>query len=112
MAIDPPDARDDMDVDDTDDTPQEIDIGDLVEVYRSGHILEADRAIVEVLEPAAIPAFRRDRESHALPAPDSASGAYFIAVPREKAEEARQLLGQALADEVLDVDSGEVIGGA
>jgi hypothetical protein len=114
MAPAPPDDPDEQrintDVDDTDEGREQIDIGDLREVYRSVHVLEADRAIVEVLEPEGIPAFRRDRGSHALPAPDTSSGSYFIAVPEGQAAEARRLLAQALTDGVLDADSGEVVG--
>jgi hypothetical protein len=82
---------------------------DLVEVYRTAAPLEADRVIVEVLEPAGIPCFRRDRISHALPAPDAQSGAYFVAVAVADAERARQLLEQARADQILDTAEGEIV---
>jgi hypothetical protein len=82
---------------------------EMVEVYRCATEMEADRALVEVLEAEDIEGYRRDRVSHALPAPDSESGNYFIAVPIADAERARGLLQEALADEVLDADEGQVI---
>jgi hypothetical protein len=81
----------------------------LIEVYRCAHELEANRAMIEVLEPAGIAAFRRDRVSHAFPAPDTETGAYFIAVPEEDAVRARELLAEAQEDEALDAAEGEVI---
>jgi hypothetical protein len=81
----------------------------LIEVYRCTSPLEADRAILEVLEPAGIAAFRRDRTMHALPAPDAEAGGYFIAVPSEDAAHARQLLAEAQEDEALDADDGDVL---
>lgn len=82
---------------------------ELVEVYRTVGLLEADRAMVEVLEPAGIRCFRRDRVSHALPAPDAQPGAYFIAVGTADAERARKLLAQAISDRALDAAEGEII---
>ncbi|HEX2572245.1 MAG TPA: hypothetical protein VH877_22060 [Polyangia bacterium] len=82
---------------------------DLVEVYRTIGLLEADRAMVEILQPAGIPCFRRDRISHALPAPDAQPGAYFIAVSAGNAEQARKLLAQAISDRALDPAEGEII---
>jgi hypothetical protein len=101
--------------DDDDETGEETEGGgggepdELEEVYRCNADMEANRAIVEVLEPESIAAFRRDRVSHALPAPDAEPGGYFIAVPKDQADEARRLLAEALDDEVLDPDEGEVI---
>ena len=82
---------------------------EMVEVYRANAAMEADRAIVEVLEPAGIEAFLRDRVSHAMPAPDATPGNYFIAVAAEDAANARVALREALEDEALDPAEGEVL---
>ena len=92
------------------DAPQDQDQEQLVEVYRCSNAMEADAAIIEVLEEEGIECFRRDRVSQALPAPDSEPGAYFIAVPAEDAERARALLREAIEDEALDGAAGQVIG--
>ena len=81
----------------------------LVEVYRCSGEMEADRAMVEVLQPEGIEAFRRDRVSRALPAPDAEPGNFFIAVPESQTGRARELLREALEDGALDADEGEVI---
>ena len=82
----------------------------LVEVYRCGSEMELLRAMQEVLAPEGVEAYRHDRVSHSLPAPDAEAGAYFVAVPEAQADLARRLLREALADTVLDAHSGEVIG--
>ena len=46
---------------------------------------------------------------HALPAPSSEVGAYFLAVPERDADKARQLLSRAQSDGVLDSDAGQVL---
>ncbi len=79
------------------------------EVYRAAHILEADRAAIEILQPAGVHVVRRDRVIHALPAPSSEVGAYFLAVPERDAEKARKLLSRAQSDGVLDSDAGQVL---
>jgi hypothetical protein len=84
-------------------------VDDTVEVYRTTNEMDANRAIVEVLSPEHILAFRRDRFSHALPAPGTETGGYFIAVRKIESEKARSLLEQALADGVIDKDSGSMI---
>ena len=81
----------------------------LIEVYRTTNNMDADRAIVEVLQPDGISCFLRDRISHALPAPDSENGGYFIAVPDAQADAARGLLRLALNDVII---GGDVIEGA
>jgi hypothetical protein len=82
---------------------------ELVEVYRCISEMEADRAMVEVLEPLGIESYLRDRVSHALPAPVSEPGNYFIAVAEDDAERAREALREALEDDVLDANEGELI---
>jgi len=84
-------------------------LDELVEVYRCTGLLEVERAVVEVLEPMGIACMRRDRQSHALPAPGTLSGAWFVAVPAASAEEARKVLHQAIGDHILDGDHGQVI---
>lgn len=86
-------------------------VDDLVEVYRCITEMEADRAMVEVLEPLGIESYLHDRVSHALPAPDSEAGAFFIAVNEDDAERAREALREALEDDVLDANEGELIEG-
>jgi hypothetical protein len=78
---------------------------DLVEVFRAGDELAAQAAIDEVLQPMGIDAYVHDRVSHALPAPASMPGGYFIAVPSERAEEAAAALREAVTDGAID---GEV----
>src|SRR6478672_7506331 len=99
-----------MSTEDEEDEGIEAEREELVEVYRAGQSMEADRAMVEVLSPEGIDCFLRDRTSHALPAPDSEAGGYFIAVPVADADRARELLRQAHADEVLDPHQGRVMG--
>ena len=82
---------------------------EMVEVYRCNSELEADRILVEVLEPEGIATYVRSRASHALPAPDSEAGAYFLAVPAGDAERARELLADARDDEVIDEEAGELL---
>ena len=82
---------------------------DLVEVYRCSSPLEADRAVVEVLEAAGIAAFVRDRASHALPSPATGVGSIFIAVAGGEAGKARQLLREALEDRALDREEGMLV---
>ena len=79
------------------------------EVYRAAHILEADRATIEILQPAGVHVVRRDRVIHALPAPSSEVGAYFLAVPEREAAHARKLIQRALNDGVLDGNEGQLI---
>jgi len=86
-------------------------VDDMVEVYRCVTEMEADRALVEILEPLGIEGVMRDRVSHALPAPDAEAGSFFIAVHAEDAEKARDALREALEDEVLDSSEGELIEG-
>ena len=58
---------------------------EMVEVFRAADRMGAQAAIDEVLEPLGIDGFVHDRMSHALPAPASMPGGYFVAVPVERA---------------------------
>ena len=78
---------------------------DLVEVFRVGDELAAQAAIEEVLQPMGIDAFVHNRVSHALPAPASMPGGYFIAVAEARAEEAAAALREAVTDGAIE---GEV----
>ncbi|MDB4968819.1 MAG: hypothetical protein JWN44_4508 [Myxococcales bacterium] len=78
---------------------------ELVEVFRTRDELAAQAAIDEVLQPMGIDAYVHNRVSHALPAPASMSGAYFIAVPSARVEEAAAALHEAVTDGAID---GEV----
>jgi len=78
---------------------------DMVEVFRAVDKMGAQAAIDEVLGPLGIDGFIHDRMSHALPAPDSMPGGYFVAVPAERASEAVAALRDALTDGAID---GEV----
>jgi hypothetical protein len=78
---------------------------ELVEVFRAGDEMAAQAAIDEVLEPMGIDAYVHDRVSHALPAPASMPGGYFVAVPLERAEEAAAALREAVTDGAIE---GEV----
>lgn len=74
---------------------------ELIEVFFTGDQMVAKTAIEEVLAPAGIDAFVHDRVSHALPAPASMPGGYFVAVPADRAVEAAQALRDALSDGAL-----------
>jgi hypothetical protein len=87
----------------------DLTVDDTVEVYRCDTAMEANRAIVEVLSTEHIMAFRRDRVSHALPAPATETGGYYIAVRGAEAAAARRLLRKGLEDRVLDAETGTVI---
>jgi hypothetical protein len=78
---------------------------ELVEVFRAANALAAQAAIDEVLEPIGIDAYVHDRVSHALPAPASMPGDYFVAVPVERAQEAAAALRDAVSDGTIE---GEV----
>ena len=82
---------------------------DMVEVFRAVDRMGAQAAIDEVLEPLGIDAFVHDRNMHALPAPASMPGGYFVAVPAERAAEAVAALRDAITDGAID---GEVTVGA
>ena len=74
-------------------------------MFRAADEMAAQMAIDEVLEPLGIDGFVHNRVSHALPAPASMVGAYFMAVPIERATEAAAALRDALTDGAID---GEV----
>jgi hypothetical protein len=76
-----------------------------VEVFRTADEMAAHAAIDEVLEPLGIDGFVHNRVSHALPAPASMSGAYFVAVPVARADEAAAALRDAVTDGAIE---GEV----
>ncbi len=78
---------------------------ELVEVFRAVDAMGAQAAIDEVLEPLGIDAYVHDRMSHALPAPASMPGAYFVAVPLGRVAEAAAALREAVTDGAID---GEV----
>ena len=67
---------------------------DYVEVHRTADQEEALRIRDVVLRPAGIEAVIHDRVDHALPAPASQPGGYFIAVPAADRERALTLLAQ------------------
>ena len=80
---------------------------DRVEVFRASNRMAAQAAIDEVLGPLGIEGFVHDRVSHALPAPDSMPGAYFVAVPTERAAEAVAALRDAVTDGAIDGELNE-----
>ena len=61
-----------------------------------------------MLKPEGIDCYLRDRVSHALPAPDSETGGYFVAVPVVHADSARGLLRLALTDQIIAGDVLEI----
>jgi hypothetical protein len=77
----------------------------MLEVFRATDSMAAEAAIAEVLEPLGIDAFVHDRVSHALPAPASMPGGYFIAVPFGRSQEAIAALRDAVTDGAIE---GEV----
>ena len=80
---------------------------DMVEVFRAVDRMGAQAAIDEVLEPLGIDAFVHDRNMHALPAPASMPGGWFVAVPADRVAEAIGALRDAITDGAID---GEVTG--
>lgn len=83
---------------------------DLIEVYRCGAEMEANRVIDELLAPEGIEGFVHDRTSHSLPSP-AEMGDFFIAVPTALGARARIVLAQARAAGELDAQSGSIIAG-
>jgi hypothetical protein len=79
---------------------------ELVEVFRAVNKLGAQAAIDVVLQPLGIEGFVHDRMSHALPAPATMPGGYFVAVPVARVADATTALRDALNDGAID---GEVI---
>lgn len=76
-------------------------------VYRASGSMEAE-VIKGRLEASGIPALL-DSESHMLPFSVSNMGEVRILVPREQAEEARELLGaEASGDDAEEPDSADV----
>ena len=80
----------------------------LVEVFRAANEMAAHAAIEEVLEPLGIDGYVHDRMSHALPAPASMPGGYFVAVASDRAGEAAEALREAVTDGAIE---GEVTAG-
>lgn len=78
---------------------------EMVEVFRAADAMAAQAAIDEVLGPLGIDGFVHDRVSHALPAPASMPGGYFVAVPVDRATQAAAALQDALVDGAIE---GEV----
>jgi len=78
---------------------------ELVEVFRAADEMAAQAAIDEVLEPLGIDGFVHNRVSHALPAPATMPGNYWVAVPVERATEAAAALRDAVVDGAIE---GEV----
>jgi hypothetical protein len=78
---------------------------ELVEVFRAADEMSAQAAIDEVLEPLGIDGFVHNRVSHALPAPATMPGNYWVAVPVERATEAAAALRDAVVDGAIE---GEV----
>jgi len=66
--------------------------GDYVEVHRADDQAEALRIVDTVLLPAGIQAVIHDRTDHALLAPASQPGGYFIAVPEADRDRAIDLI--------------------
>lgn len=78
---------------------------DVVEVFVTRNRMAAQTAIDTVLQPLGIVGFIHDRVSHALPAPATMPGGYFVAVPFQRGAEAAQALRDAITDGAID---GEV----
>ena len=83
------------------------DADEMVEVMRAPSRMAAQAAIDEVLGPLGIDGFVHDRVSHALPAPDAMPGAYFVAVPGNRAAEAIAALRDAVTDGAIDGELAE-----
>ena len=79
-----------------------------VEVYRTSSELEVNRVVDQLLNPAGIECFVHDRVSHALPARGEA-GSYHLAVPRQQAGPALDVLRSARQDGELDISTGEIV---
>ena len=80
---------------------------EMVEVFRTSNRMAAQAAIDEVLGPLGIDGFIHDRNLHALPAPAALPGAYFVAVPLNRVQEAIAALRDAVTDGAIDGEIGE-----
>jgi hypothetical protein len=69
---------------------------EFVEIHRTDSPTEATRLVEVVLRPQGIEAVIHDRTIHAIPAPASAPGDLFIAVPASQRDRARALLDEYL----------------
>jgi hypothetical protein len=67
---------------------------DFIEVFATSDRAEADIVRDEVLAPNGVSAVIRDRSSHPFNT-SSMSGAFYVAVPREEAQSALDLLADA-----------------
>ncbi len=67
----------------------------------------AGRAMA-ILEDAELEPMLRDRVSHAFPTTVGTTAARMIAVPKGRGKDAREVLRQAIKDEVID-DSGKIL---
>jgi hypothetical protein len=87
-----------------------MDDDEMIEVFRCTDRMVAQMAIDEVLQPAGIPAIVHNRTSSAFPAPAAITGAFFVAVPKEQADDAIEALHDAQEEGSLS-DDGEVAEG-
>lgn len=75
---------------------------ELVEVFRTADQMAAQAAIDEVLQPAGVEAVLLDRMNHQLPTPAAGSGAFYVAVPADEVDAAKEALKEALEDGAID----------
>ncbi len=69
---------------------------DFVEIYETDSQARAARIVAVVLRAQGVEAVLHDRTDHAIPAPASQPGSYFIAVPADDRERALTLLREYL----------------
>lgn len=73
---------------------------ELVEVYRAGSAVEADKIVTVVLNPEGIEASVLDRNDREFPGIGQ-SGGYFVAVDESQKERALQLIDEAVKNGVV-----------
>jgi hypothetical protein len=80
----------------------------LEEVFRADSQAAAQRICAVILD--GVECFVRQRGSRAFPTASMAQGLFFIAVPAEHADRARDLIAEALNDGALTTGDGEPLG--
>ena len=79
---------------------------EMVEVALARSNAEAQMIVDEILSPAGIPATIHNRASTMIPAPATLQGGFYVAVPRDAADDAVDALAEAqdsgaIPDEVV-----------
>jgi hypothetical protein len=90
------------------DAPPDAEPAPLEEVFRADSQAAAQRICAVILD--GLECFVRERGSRAFPTASMAKGLFFIAVPADQADRARDLIAEALNDGALTSEDGEPLG--